>query len=92
MDTLSQDAAGDDWLTINVWSPEPDPGAGLPVMVWIQGGGYQIGMSSLREYDGGRLARDGGVDTRPAVTAYPEESSRLIWQSHTFPVLPLISR
>jgi para-nitrobenzyl esterase len=31
-------------------------------------------------------------DTRPAVTAYPEESSRLIWQSHTFPVLPLISR
>lgn len=31
-------------------------------------------------------------DTRPAVTAYPEEPSRLIWQSHTFPVLPLISR
>jgi para-nitrobenzyl esterase len=31
-------------------------------------------------------------DTRPAVTAYPEESSRLIWQSYTFPVLPLISR
>ncbi len=30
-------------------------------MVWIQGGGYVIGMSSLPEYDGGRLARDGGV-------------------------------
>jgi para-nitrobenzyl esterase len=28
----------------------------------------------------------------PAVTAYPEEPSRLIWQSHTFPALPLISR
>jgi para-nitrobenzyl esterase len=30
-------------------------------MVWIQGGGYVIGMSSLSEYDGARLARDGGV-------------------------------
>ena len=50
-----------DWLTINVWSPEPGPGAGLPVMVWIQGGAYTIGISSLPEYDGGRLARDGGV-------------------------------
>jgi len=28
MDALSQDAAGDDWLTVNVWSPEPDPGRG----------------------------------------------------------------
>ncbi|MFI1285206.1 hypothetical protein ACH4U5_31375 [Streptomyces sp. NPDC020858] len=29
------------------------------------------------------------VDTRSAVTAYPEEISRLIWQNHPFPVLPL---
>ncbi len=61
MDSLQQDSPGDDWLTVNVWSPEPDPGAGLPVMVWIQGGAYVIGMSGLPEYDGGRLARDGGV-------------------------------
>ncbi|MFJ4844494.1 MULTISPECIES: carboxylesterase/lipase family protein [unclassified Streptomyces] len=61
MDALSGDAAGGDWLTVNVWSPEPDPGADLPVMVWIQGGGYVFGMSGLPEYDGGRLARDGGV-------------------------------
>ncbi|MCX4631927.1 carboxylesterase family protein [Streptomyces sp. NBC_01443] len=61
MDALAQDAAGDDWLTLNVWSPEPGPGAGLPVMVWIHGGAYVIGMSGLPEYDGGRLARDGGV-------------------------------
>jgi para-nitrobenzyl esterase len=60
MDELSKGEAGD-WLTINVWSPELDPGAGLPVMVWIQGGAYVIGMSSLPEYDGGRLAQDGGV-------------------------------
>jgi para-nitrobenzyl esterase len=60
MDSLSSDAA-DDWLTLNVWSPAPDPGAGLPVMLWIQGGAYVIGTSGLPEYDGGRLAREGGV-------------------------------
>jgi para-nitrobenzyl esterase len=61
MDLLAQDAGTDDWLTLNVWSPDPDPSSQLPVMVWIQGGGYVIGMSGLPEYDGGRLARDGGV-------------------------------
>ncbi len=30
-------------------------------MVWIPGGAYSIGMSSLPEYDGARLAREGGV-------------------------------
>jgi para-nitrobenzyl esterase len=30
-------------------------------MVWIYGGAYTIGMSSLPEYDGARLARDGVV-------------------------------
>jgi para-nitrobenzyl esterase len=59
MDARSQD--GDDWLTVNVWSPDPSPDAGLPVMVWVQGGAYVIGMSSLPEYDGSRLARGGGV-------------------------------
>ncbi|MCK9893629.1 carboxylesterase/lipase family protein [Frankia sp. AgB32] len=54
-------AATEVWLTVNVWSPAPDPAAKLPVMVWIYGGGYTVGMSSWPEYDGGRLARDGGV-------------------------------
>jgi len=57
VDALSQSAEG--WLTVNVWTP--DPGANLPVMVWIQGGGYLFGTSGRPEYDGGRLARDGGV-------------------------------
>ena len=50
---------GDDWLTINVWTP--DPSAALPVMVWIHGGAYAIGMSGLPEYDGACLARHGVV-------------------------------
>ena len=61
MDARSQEATSDDWLTVNVWSPDPGADGGLPVMFWIQGGAYVIGMSALPEYDGARLARDGGV-------------------------------
>lgn len=57
----SRDIDGDDWLTINVWTPDPDPAAGLPVMVWIPGGGYVMADAGLPEYDGGRLARTGIV-------------------------------
>ncbi|MEP6641481.1 MAG: carboxylesterase family protein [Gaiellales bacterium] len=49
-----------DWLTVNVWSP--DPGAArLPVMVWIQGGGYVYGWSGDPLFDGATLAHDGIV-------------------------------
>lgn len=61
MDRLAQAQGGDDWLTVNVWSPVPEPGAALPVMVWIQGGGYVVGTAGLPEYDGARLAREGPV-------------------------------
>jgi para-nitrobenzyl esterase len=48
------------WLTVNVWSP--DLGAGrLPVMVWIQGGGYVYGWSGDPLFDGAALARLGVV-------------------------------
>jgi para-nitrobenzyl esterase len=50
----------DDWLTVNVFSP--DPGAArLPVMVWIYGGAYRFGASSLTGYDGTALARQNVV-------------------------------
>ena len=44
-----------DWLTVNVFSPDPGA-AGLPVMVWIYGGAYRSGASSLPGYDGTMLA------------------------------------
>jgi para-nitrobenzyl esterase len=54
-----RDADGD-WLTVNVWTP--DPGAArLPVMVWIHGGGYVYGWSGDPLFDGAALARDGVV-------------------------------
>ena len=50
----------DDWLTVNVFSP--DLGAArLPVMVWIYGGAYRFGASSLIGYDGTPLARQNVV-------------------------------
>jgi para-nitrobenzyl esterase len=57
----TEDATGDDWLTVNVWSPAPDAAARLPVMVWIHGGAYTVGASSRPEFDGGHMARDGRV-------------------------------
>ncbi|WP_063063502.1 carboxylesterase/lipase family protein [Nocardia violaceofusca] len=53
--------AGGDWLTVNVWTPEPDPVSELPVMVWIPGGGYAMGNSGLPQYDAGHLAATGTV-------------------------------
>lgn len=51
-------AGGEDCLTLNVWTPDPQAG-GLPVMVWIQGGAFEF--SSTAAYDGSHFARDGVV-------------------------------
>lgn len=60
--TGSGPGADEEWLTVNVWTPDATGGSGgLPVMVWIQGGAYTFGMSGLPEYDGSVLARGGVV-------------------------------
>ncbi|MES4886542.1 carboxylesterase family protein [Streptomyces sp. NPDC096012] len=52
---------GDDWLTLNVWTPAPDPSAARPVMVWIHGGAYKLGHGGQPGYDARRLAQEGDV-------------------------------
>ncbi|MDN0194179.1 carboxylesterase family protein [Streptomyces sp. S.PNR 29] len=52
---------GDDWLTVNVWTPDPDPAARRPVMVWIYGGAYKLGHAGSPGYDAQRIARDGDL-------------------------------
>ncbi|MET8079032.1 carboxylesterase family protein [Streptomyces sp. NPDC005303] len=52
---------GDDWLTVNVWTPGTDPSARRPVMVWIYGGAYKLGHSGSPGYDAQHLARAGDV-------------------------------
>jgi para-nitrobenzyl esterase len=55
----------EDCLTLNVFAPATGPGGGerrgLPVMVWIHGGGYVNGSGTAALYDGSALARQGAV-------------------------------
>jgi para-nitrobenzyl esterase len=51
-------APSDDYLNLNLWTPDPRA-TGLPVMVWIQGGMFEL--SSTAAYDGSRFASDGVV-------------------------------
>jgi para-nitrobenzyl esterase len=51
---------GDDYLTVNVWTPDPGT-RGLPVMVFIYGGAFVLGGSSTALYNGRAFARDGVV-------------------------------
>lgn len=51
--------AGEDCLHLTIWTPDPGA-AGLPVMVWVQGGMFEI-EGPPAWYDGSRFARDGVV-------------------------------
>jgi para-nitrobenzyl esterase len=58
---LFQSAAeSEDCLTLSVWTPAK-PGAHLPVMVWIHGGGFFAGASDEQRHDGSALASRGVV-------------------------------
>lgn len=52
---------GDATLNVNVFTPGADPGAHLPVWVWIHGGGYTTGSPASPWFDGTSFARDGVV-------------------------------
>ncbi|MGW3074760.1 MULTISPECIES: carboxylesterase/lipase family protein [unclassified Kitasatospora] len=48
-------------LNLNVFTPDLAPAAGLPVLVWIHGGGFVAGCSASPWYDGAAFNRDGVV-------------------------------
>jgi para-nitrobenzyl esterase len=57
MGVLSRERfTSEDCLTLNVWSPTLDGSAGLPVLVWLHGGGWSIGSASSPLYDFSNLA------------------------------------
>lgn len=51
----------EDCLYLNVWTPEPSPRAGLPVMVFLHGGGNRFGHGGQEVHDGASLAARGIV-------------------------------
>lgn len=62
--TVKADApmlGGEDCLAVNVWAPPAEPGLGLPVMVWVHGGGFFRGSASEPLYDGASFAKLGLV-------------------------------
>lgn len=76
-------------LYLNVWRPKARRAHGLPVMVWIYGGGFVDGGTSPAIHDGTQFARDGvvlvsfnyrlgrfGLFAFPALDRQPEGSLR----------------
>ena len=54
--------AGEDCLRLNVWTPEINGSTRRPVMVWLHGGGFQVGSGhDLAAYDGEALSTRGDV-------------------------------
>lgn len=51
----------EDCLSLNIWVPAKPPGAKLPVMVWIYGGGFVAGTTSEARQDGTHLAKQGVI-------------------------------
>jgi para-nitrobenzyl esterase len=54
------DRVSEDCLTLNVWCPASREHK-LPVLLWIYGGAFTIGSSSLESYDAARLAAEQNV-------------------------------
>ena len=56
---FGNEAISEDCLYLNIWSPA---GANrLPVIVWIYGGGFNVGSASMANYSGEGLAQKGVV-------------------------------
>ena len=56
---FGNEATSEDCLYLNIWTPAS--GQRLPVIVWIYGGGFNVGSASMANYSGENLARDGVV-------------------------------
>ncbi len=51
----------EDCLYLNVWTPAKKASDRIPVLVWIYGGGFNAGATSVPDYSGEKLAQKGVV-------------------------------
>lgn len=60
---FGNEATSEDCLYLNIWAPtaEAPMGKPYPVVVWIYGGGFNIGSASMANYSGEGLAQKGVV-------------------------------
>ena len=59
---FGEEPSSEDCLYMNIWAPpQAKAGAGLPVVVFIYGGGGTIGSSGMANYDGENMARRGAI-------------------------------
>ena len=84
---FNQYPMSEDCLTVNVWTPDIDSDAALPVMVWIHGGGFSVGSGNVPRTNSAAMAAQGvvlvtinyrlsvfGFIAHPALTAaHPDE-------------------
>lgn len=56
---FGNEATSEDCLYLNIWAPPK--AAKAPVVVWIYGGGFNIGSASMANYSGEPMAREGVV-------------------------------
>lgn len=58
---FGNEAISEDCLYLNVWAPQGSAGKKLPVVVWIYGGGFNVGSANMANYGGENLAKKGVV-------------------------------
>jgi para-nitrobenzyl esterase len=59
---FGEEATGEDCLYLKIWAtPDAKPGAKLPVVVWIYGGGFTLGSSGMAMYSGENVAKEGVI-------------------------------
>ncbi|WP_353199992.1 carboxylesterase family protein [Sandarakinorhabdus sp.] len=70
---FGNEAVSEDCLYLNVWTPPGSPPAGKawPVVVWIYGGAFNVGSTSMANYSGAELAKKGVVQVNIAYRVGP---------------------